>query len=75
MGMFEKRPFDEGTRALAQALVETDAYTVVGGGDSAAAIAQMGFEDDMSHVSTGGGASIEFVQGDALPGVDALDDK
>jgi len=75
MGFFEKRPFDEGTRALALALAETDAYTVVGGGDSAAAIAQMGFEDDMSHVSTGGGASIEFVQGDALPGVDALDDK
>ena len=75
MGLFEEPPFDEGTRALAQALVETDAYTVVGGGDSAAAITQMGFEDDMSHVSTGGGASIEFVQGDALPGVDALDDQ
>jgi len=74
MGYFEKPPFDEGTRDLARALAETDAYTVVGGGDSAAAITQMGFDDDMSHVSTGGGASIEFVQGDDLPGVDALDD-
>lgn len=75
MGYFEKPPFDEGTRALAQALADTDAYTVVGGGDSAAAITQMGFDDDMSHVSTGGGASIEFVQGDDLPGVDALDEQ
>jgi len=75
MGMFEQPPFDVGTRVLAQALADTDAYTVVGGGDSAAAITQMGFDDDMSHVSTGGGASIEFVQGDDLPGVDALDDK
>lgn len=75
MGYFEKPPFDEGTRAVAQALAETDAYTVVGGGDSAAAITQMGFQDKMSHVSTGGGASIEFVQGDNLPGVDALDEQ
>jgi len=74
MGYFEKPPFDEGTIALAQALAETDAYTVVGGGDSAAAMNQLGFEDKVSHVSTGGGASIEFVQGDSLPGVDALDD-
>jgi len=75
MGYFEKPPFDEGTKAVAQALADTDAYTVVGGGDSAAAINQMGFEDRMSHVSTGGGASIEFVQGDDLPGVEALDEK
>jgi len=75
MGYFEKPPFDEGTKAVAQALADTDAYTVVGGGDSAAAINQMGFEDKMSHVSTGGGASIEFVQGDDLPGVEALDEK
>lgn len=75
MGLFEEPPFDEGTRAIARALADTDAYTVVGGGDSAAAIKQLGFEEDMSHVSTGGGASIEFVQGDDLPGVSALDER
>lgn len=74
MGYFEQPPFDQGTIAVAQALAETDAYTVVGGGDSAAAMAQLGFEDKVSHVSTGGGASIEYVQGDLLPGVEALDE-
>ncbi|NLO07353.1 MAG: phosphoglycerate kinase [candidate division WS1 bacterium] len=74
MGLFEVSPFDEGTRAVAQALADTEAFTVVGGGDSAAAITQMGFEDKLSHVSTGGGASIEYVQGDELPGVEALDE-
>lgn len=74
MGLFEERPFDEGTRSLAQALADTDAYTVVGGGDSAAAMAQLGFEDKVSHVSTGGGASIEFVSGMELPGVESLDE-
>ena len=74
MGYFEKSPFDEGTQAVAQALAETDAFTVVGGGDSAAAITQMGLEDEMSHVSTGGGASLEFVQGKQLPGVEAIDE-
>ncbi len=74
MGFFEKPPFDEGTVAVAQALADTDAYTVVGGGDSAAAMTQLGFADRVSHVSTGGGASIEYVQGDDLPGVQALDE-
>ncbi len=74
MGYFEQEPFDEGTLAIAQALADTDAFTVVGGGDSAAAITQMELDDDMSHVSTGGGASLEYVQGDELPGVEALDD-
>jgi phosphoglycerate kinase len=74
MGFFEKPPFDEGTIAVAQALADTDAYTVVGGGDSAAAMKQLGFADKVSHVSTGGGASIEYVQGDDLPGVEALDE-
>ena len=74
MGYFEKKPFDQGTLQVAQALADTDAFTVVGGGDSAAAITQMGLDDDMSHVSTGGGASLEFVQGDELPGVEALDE-
>ncbi|MGI5819186.1 MAG: phosphoglycerate kinase [Armatimonadota bacterium] len=74
MGYFEKEPFNEGTLAIARALADTNAYTVVGGGDSAAAVTQMGFDDDMSHVSTGGGASIEYVQGDVLPGVEALDE-
>jgi len=74
MGLFEEPPFDQGTSAVAQALAESDAYTVVGGGDSAAAMAQLGFADQVSHVSTGGGASIEYVQGDDLPGVEALDD-
>ncbi len=74
MGFFEKPPFDEGTIAVAQALADTDAYTVVGGGDSAAAMTQLGFADKVSHVSTGGGASIEYVQGDDLPGVEALNE-
>ncbi len=74
MGYFEKEPFNEGTLAVAQALADTEAYTVVGGGDSAAAVTQMNLDDDMSHVSTGGGASLEFVQGDDLPGVEALDE-
>ncbi|MFP4248904.1 MAG: phosphoglycerate kinase [Armatimonadota bacterium] len=74
MGYFEKEPFNEGTLAVAKALADTEAYTVVGGGDSAAAVTQMNFDDDMSHVSTGGGASLEYVQGDRLPGVEALDE-
>jgi phosphoglycerate kinase len=75
MGMFEHPPFDQGTRAIAQAVASADATTIVGGGDSVAAITEAGIVDRITHVSTGGGASLEFLAGDTLPGVAALTDK
>ncbi|MCX7924995.1 MAG: phosphoglycerate kinase [Fimbriimonadales bacterium] len=75
LGAFETPPFEQGTRAVLQALAESDAVSILGGGDTAAAAEQLGFADKMTHISTGGGASLEFLEGRTLPGVAALADK
>ena len=75
MGVFEMPPFDAGTKAVAQAIADSDATSIIGGGDSAAAIQQLGFADQVSHVSTGGGASLEMLEGNKFAAVELLDEK
>ena len=73
MGVFERDPFSSGSRTVAEAMAETTGFTVVGGGDTAAAVGLFGVAEDMDHVSTGGGASLALLSGAPLPGVEALD--
>ena len=75
MGVFEVKAFANGTNEVAKALADSSATTIVGGGDSALAIEQAGFKDKITHVSTGGGASLEFLEGKTLPGIDCIDEK
>ncbi len=75
MGVFEMPPFDEGTKAVAQAIADSDSVSIIGGGDSAAAIAQLGFEDSVTHVSTGGGASLAMLEGKTFGPVEILDEQ
>lgn len=75
MGVFEMEAFSHGTKAVAEALKDTEGYTIIGGGDSVAAIEQFGWKKEMDHISTGGGASLEFMEGKKLPGIEALNHK
>ena len=75
MGVFEMEAFQKGTIAVCEALVQSDAYTIIGGGDSAAAAIQFGYADQIDHISTGGGASLELLEGKVLPGIAAVQDK
>ena len=75
MGVFENPQLAEGTKSVARALAEADCTSIIGGGDSAAAVNSLGFADRITHISTGGGASLEFLEGKELPGITAMTDK